>query len=130
MGKAKRILVVEDDSGVASVVAAVLKDRAHAVLTAGSIAKAEAALDAGGVDAIILDRILPDGDGIELFRKLKTSRALSRIPVLVLSCKAGPGEQVEGLDLGADDYVTKPFSSHELRARVQALLRRAGKFAR
>jgi len=91
--------------------------------------EAEALLEAGKLDLLILDRLLPDGDGVQLFTRIKQKPELRNLPVLILSAKDYSAEQAEGLDLGADDYMPKPFSPQELRARVAALLRRAEKFA-
>jgi DNA-binding response OmpR family regulator len=129
MKNAKRILIVEDDTVVANVVAAILKDGQDRIVSAGTIKDAEKAIAQGAPDIIILDRRLPDGDGIQLFRKLKADPALHHVPVLVLSGMDAAEDQAEGLDLGADDYVTKPFDVPELRARVHALLRRAENFS-
>jgi DNA-binding response OmpR family regulator len=124
----KKILIVEDDRTVSDIVAAALKGPGDTVFQAETIAGAEETLLKGRVDIIILDRILPDGDGILLFRQLKANPLLKRIPVLVLSGRDAAEEQSDGLDTGADDYVTKPFNVKELQARVHALLRRAGNF--
>ena len=126
--KAKRILIVEDEAIVARLVAKILKSRDVHISTAGSIKETEELLDKESFDIIIMDRMLPDGDSVHIFQKLKDSPKLKLLPVLILSGKIRATEQVEGLDLGADDYMTKPFSPQELRARVETLLRRAEKF--
>ncbi len=126
--KAKRILIVEDEAIVARLVAKILKSRDVQISTAGSIKETEELLDKEAFDIIIMDRMLPDGDSVHIFRKLKDSPKLKLLPVLILSGKTRVTDQAEGLDLGADDYMTKPFSPQELRARVETLLRRAEKF--
>jgi DNA-binding response OmpR family regulator len=107
----------------------VLKGGDVEFLLSNSIAQAAKLLESSVVDMIILDRMLPDGDGVELLKKLRRTPALKKIPILILSGRAETLDQVTGLDLGADDYMTKPFSTLELKARVDALLRRSRKFA-
>jgi two-component system phosphate regulon response regulator PhoB len=124
----RRILIVEDEPLVAGILAKILDGAGAHVVTAGTVKDAGDLLDKETFDIVILDRMLPDGDGVQLFNKIKGTPALSHLPVLILSGKDDPQEQAEGLDLGADDYMTKPFAPEELRARVTALLRRAGKF--
>lgn len=123
-----KILIVEDDTLVVSLLQGILEGTNVEFMLANSIAQAEEFLKSASVDVIILDRILPDGDGVALLPKLKTSPALKKIPVLILSGKTEAPDQVAGLDLGADDYMCKPFSVDELKARVDTLMRRARKF--
>lgn len=80
-------------------------------------------------DLLILDLMLPGTDGLEVFRILKRSESWSGIPVIMLTARAGEADRVLGLEMGADDYLTKPFSSRELTARVRAVLRRSGEAA-
>lgn len=115
------VLVVEDDDAVREIVAFHLGKAGFAVKEARS-AK-EAWREAGGADAMVLDWMLPDESGISLLRRLRTTAA-ARLPVLMLTARAREAERVEGLETGADDYLTKPFSAAELVARVRALLRR------
>lgn len=124
----RKILIVEDEAIVARIVAKILEGRAASISTAATVRAAEALLDRERFDIVILDRLLPDGDGVQIFKKIKETPALGHMPVLILSGKDTAPEQAEGLDLGADDYMTKPFSPEELRARVEVLLRRAAKF--
>ncbi|HAT71280.1 MAG TPA: hypothetical protein DCS63_00505 [Elusimicrobia bacterium] len=124
----RRILIVEDEPIVARLVAKILEGHNAHISTSATIKETEALLSKETFDIIILDRILPDGDGVRIFRKLRSSPDLRLIPVLILSGKDRLADQADGLDLGADDYMTKPFSLVELKARVEALLRRAGKF--
>lgn len=123
-----KILIVEDDPLIAEILQGILKSADVDVLLADSIAQAEELLERSAVDMIILDRKLPDGDGVELLQKLKKVPALQKIPVLILSGRTEVPDQVAGLDLGADDYMSKPFSVPEFKARVSTLLRRAQKF--
>ena len=117
-----RILVVEDEADIALGLQLDLGDEGHAVEVVG---RGDEASVRGREpwDVIILDVMLPGRDGFEVCRDLR--RAGVRTPVLMLTAKAQEAEKVMGLDMGADDYVTKPFSPRELRARVRALLRRA-----
>ncbi len=117
-----RILVVEDEADIALGLQLDLTDEGHAVEVVG---RGDEASRRGREtwDLIILDVMLPGRDGLEVCRDLR--RAGVRTPVLMLTAKAHEAEKVVGLDMGADDYVTKPFSPRELRARVRALLRRA-----
>ena len=116
-----RILVVEDESDIALGLQLDLTDEGHAVEVVG---RGDEASRRGREpwDLIILDVMLPGRDGFEVCRDLR--RAGVRTPVLMLTAKAQEAEKVVGLDMGADDYVTKPFSPRELRARIRALLRR------
>jgi DNA-binding response OmpR family regulator len=114
------ILVVEDDSTLLATVAYNLRREGHSVLTASDgIAALASATDA--VALVILDVMLPGIDGFEVCRRL---RQRSAVPILMLTAKADEVDRVVGLELGADDYLTKPFSMRELVARVKALLRR------
>lgn len=126
----RRILIVEDEPQVAQILARILEPGWSRIATAGSVKEAEAALDADNFDIVILDRMLPDGDGVQILGKIRAYPALRNTPVLILSGKSRAEEQSEGLDLGADDCLTKPFDCAELRARVNALLRRASRFSR
>ena len=126
--KNKKILIVEDEVMTAELLSRMLMEQKAEMLTAGSLKEAREILDKSPVDLVILDRILPDGDGVELLMRMKKTPSLKQVPVLILSGKGKELDQVAGLDLGADDYMTKPFSVEELRARVTALLRRAAKF--
>jgi two-component system alkaline phosphatase synthesis response regulator PhoP len=119
-----RILVVEDEPGIALGLEDDLKMEGYEVEVVGDgIAASRRARDAA-FDLIVLDVMLPGKDGFEVCRELR--RAGLRTPILMLTAKAQEAEKVMGLELGADDYVTKPFGTRELRARIKALLRRAG----
>ncbi len=122
MTEARRILVCDDEPQIVRALRVVLRDAGfEAVLTAN----AQGALDAAAVrppDAAILDLLLPDGDGIDLCRQL---REWSAMPILMLSAVGNEDQKVAALEAGADDYLVKPFSSRELVARLEAVLRRA-----
>jgi two-component system KDP operon response regulator KdpE len=118
-----RILVVEDDQPTRSAVVANLAAHGYDVDEAASGAEALRRWDAGRADVVILDLGLPDGDGLSLIRRLRRE---STAPILILSARDRERDKVEALELGADDYVTKPAGMDELRARIAALLRRSG----
>ena len=125
-----RILMVEDDAGIAQGLRANLGQRGHAVDWCGTLAAAWNALTSESFDAVLLDLGLPDGDGTSLLQRLRnappgTSRPDPATPVIILTARDGVHDRIEGLDLGADDYLAKPFDVQELQARLRALLRRA-----
>ena len=125
----KRILVVEDDPEIGGLVELHLSDEGWAVERAATGAEAVRALEVGdGPDLVVLDRMLPDLDGLEICRRLRAGG--SNLPVLMLTARADELDRVVGLEVGADDYLTKPFSMPELIARVRALFRRADGFGR
>ena len=117
-----RVLVVDDDPNVAEVVSRYLESEGF---TADVARDGHAALDralSAPPDLVVLDLMLPGIDGLEVCRRL---RALAPVPVIMLTAKGGEADRVVGLELGADDYLAKPFSPRELMARVKAVLRRA-----
>jgi DNA-binding response OmpR family regulator len=117
-----RLLLVEDEARLAEVVRRGLLEHAYAVDVAGTSAQALDLAASNEYDAIILDRRLPDGDGAQVAAELR--RSGTRTPVLMLTARDTVDDRVEGLDLGADDYLVKPFAFPELAARVRALVRR------
>jgi len=119
-----RILVVEDDSLLVEGLVKMLTGSGHAVEHTGSGRYADALLEREAYDLVILDIGLADIDGFEVLRRLRLRR--SSAGVLMLTARDAIDDRVRGLDLGADDYLTKPFSLSELEARVRALLRRQG----
>jgi two-component system copper resistance phosphate regulon response regulator CusR len=121
-----RILVVEDESALAASLAKGLRQAAHAVDLAPTLAEARAHLAMDRYDGILLDLGLPDGSGLALAREIR-SRG-DRVPILVLTARDSVGDRVAGLDAGADDYVVKPFALEEVLARLRALERRAPEF--
>ena len=118
-----RYLLVEDNAELAAAVVNRLALDGHAVDHAASVAEAEDCLAAARYDLILLDVMLPDGDGRDLLRR---SRAEGATPVIVLTARSQISDRVGMLDQGADDYITKPFDFSELEARCRAVLRRRG----
>lgn len=117
-----RVLIVEDDATVAEVVGRYLEAEGFVVTSTGDGADGLASALADPPDLVVLDLMLPSLDGLEVCRRI---RARLRVPVIILTARAGEDERIAGLELGADDYVSKPFSPRELTARVKAVLRRA-----
>jgi DNA-binding response OmpR family regulator len=120
---AARILVVEDNQDLAELVLMHLRDAGYTAERAGDGRAALRRLTAESFDLLILDLMLPEMDGLELCRRLRTRH--DYLPILMLTAKSTEVDRVVGLEIGADDYVTKPFSIRELLARVKALVRRA-----
>jgi two-component system, OmpR family, response regulator len=118
-----RILLVEDDEMLADAVTRALTQSAHAVDVARTGEAADHALAASQYNLVILDIGLPQLDGFEVLKRLRQRR--NTVPVLILTVRDLPEDRVTGLDLGADDYLTKPFNLGELEARVRALIRRS-----
>jgi len=116
-----RLLLVEDETAIAEPLAESLEREGFAVEVTGTVAGAEEVLGRGEPDLVLLDVMLPDGDGRDLCRRV---RAGSDVPIVMLTARGEEIDRVLGLELGADDYVVKPFSARELAARVRAILRR------
>ena len=116
-----RILLVDDDRGIQRTVGPLLSSRGFDVEIAATGAEALKALSARQPDLVLLELILPDLDGVNLCRRI---REQCSVPIIVLSARTAEPEKIEALDAGADDYVTKPFGSEELLARIRAALRR------
>jgi DNA-binding response OmpR family regulator len=115
------VLLVDDEEGIVSIVRAYLERDAYVVRWARTAAAALAELEREEPHVVILDIGLPDGDGFDLCRRI---RARSSVPIIMLTARDEESDRVAGLELGADDYLTKPFSPRELVARVKALRRR------
>ncbi|HET9578410.1 MAG TPA: phosphate regulon transcriptional regulator PhoB [Usitatibacter sp.] len=118
------ILVVEDEPAIQELIAATLRRNGHDVRRAASAGEAQEAISEALPDLVLLDWMLPDGSGPALTRKLRAEARTKEVPVIMLTARAGDDDKVAGLEAGADDYVTKPFSPRELEARIQAVLRR------
>jgi two-component system, OmpR family, response regulator RegX3 len=119
----RRVLLIEDEESISEPLSAALDREGFDVAVAATAADGRAAFQSGSPDLVLLDVMLPDGDGRDLLREI---RSTSRVPVLMLTARGSEVDRVLGLELGADDYVTKPFSAAELVARMRAVLRRAG----
>ena len=122
---AKQILIVEDERPIREMIAFGLKRAGFEVREAEDCRTARAALADRRPDLVLLDWMLPDMSGLELARALKRDRETRELPIILLTARAEETDKVAGLDGGADDYVTKPFSPRELLARINAALRRA-----
>ncbi len=120
-----RLLLIDDDHRLADMVSGYLQRNGFEVETAGSLLAGRERLAHGGFDALVLDLMLPDGDGLDFTRELRSQSRSRRLPLLMLTARGEPTDRVVGLEMGADDYLPKPFEPRELLARVKALLRRA-----
>jgi DNA-binding response OmpR family regulator len=125
MNSVARILVVDDDPALRELLHAYLTDTGFAVELAGDGVQMRRAMEHTRPDAIVMDLMMPGEDGLSLTRQLRASAATATIPVLMLSARGEEIDRVVGLEMGADDYLAKPFSPRELLARLRALLRRA-----
>jgi two-component system phosphate regulon response regulator PhoB len=121
---ATRILLVEDDTAICEMLQAPFQKAGYEVVEAGDVRTAKARLLEDPPDLILLDWMLPDTSGIDWARTLKASPVTKDIPLIMLTARSEEEDRVRGLDVGADDYVTKPFSPRELVARMKAVLRR------
>ncbi|MFP3948462.1 MAG: response regulator [Longimicrobiales bacterium] len=124
-GPRPRVLVVEDEKDIAALVAYQLTREGYRVETTHSGDEALAAIDREIPDLVILDRMLPGISGDDVLKTVRNDSATARIPVLLLTAKKEQEDRIEGLELGADDYLPKPFSPRELVLRVEAVLRRS-----
>jgi two-component system response regulator RegX3 len=116
-----KILIVEDEASFSEALEFLLGKEGFSVVVADNGADAIRKFDQGGIDLVLLDLMLPEVSGTEVCRQI---RAKSRVPIIMLTAKDSEVDKVVGLEIGADDYVTKPYSSRELVARIRAVLRR------
>ncbi len=121
---ARQILIVEDERPIREMIAFALKRAGYGVQEAADCRSARLMLADQRPDLLLVDWMLPDMSGLELTRLIKRDRDTRELPVIMLTARAGEADKVAGLEGGADDYVTKPFSPRELLARIQAVLRR------
>ncbi len=119
------LLLIDDDMRLTDMVSGYLRHNGFEVDTAGSLAAGREQLKQGAFDALVLDLMLPDGDGLDFTRELRGQTRTRRMPLLMLTARGEPMDRIVGLEIGADDYLPKPFEPRELLARVKALLRRA-----
>jgi two-component system OmpR family response regulator len=122
MNSSPHILVVDDDREIRDLITRFLKKNGYRVESAANGREMQAALVAANIDLVVLDRVMPGEDGLELCRNLRKE---SRVPIILLTLLGSDTDRVVGLEMGADDYVTKPFNPQELLARIKAVLRRA-----
>jgi len=119
-----RILVVEDESAIAELISINLRHAGFEVTIAASAEQAQAAVDGVLPDLIILDWMLPGQSGLALAKRWRGEQRTRELPIIMLTARADEADKIVGLDAGADDYLTKPFSTNELMARIRAVLRR------
>ena len=121
----QRILVVDDDKEIVRLIRSYLEKSGYEVLTAYTGETALHTIRRDKPDLIVLDLVLPDRDGWDLTRIIRSDEKLQALPIIMLSARVEDTDKIVGLEIGADDYITKPFNPHEVLARVRALLRRA-----
>src|SRR5216110_1722662 len=124
-----RILIVEDDPDIAELVAHYLDKAGYVSDRIASGRDAVAAIAARPPDLVILDLMLPQVDGLEICRVVRSDKKTAAIPIIMVTARGEESERIVGLEIGADDYLAKPFSPNELVARVRALVRRAQRTA-
>ena len=122
---AARLLLIDDDARLTAMVGDYLRHAGYEVDVAPSLADGRARVEREAYDALVLDLMLPDGDGLDLCRTLRADPRTRTLPLLMLTARGEPTDRIVGLELGADDYLGKPFEPRELLARIKALLRRA-----
>ena len=122
---APRLLVVDDDREIRDLLSALLSRKGYKVVTAREEQEMRRVLKSSRVDLIILDLMLPGKDGLAICRELRATKA---VPIIMLTARGEPTDQIVGLEMGADDYLPKPFEVRELEARIKAVLRRSGVF--
>ena len=121
----KRVLIIEDDRDIVELVRYNLTNEGYQVVSAQDGTSGLAMIKKSAPDLLLLDLMLPKLSGLEVCREIRRDASLNRLPILMLTARGDEADRVVGLEMGADDYVTKPFSPRELAARVKALLRRA-----
>ncbi len=121
------ILVVEDEPDINKTVSYNIANEGLKPLSALNLTEAESYISSNNISLIILDLMLPDGSGLDFCKKLKSSNAYCDIPIIIVTAKDDEVDKVVGFELGADDYVTKPFSVRELMLRIKAILKRNSK---
>ncbi|MRI33224.1 phosphate regulon transcriptional regulatory protein PhoB [Endozoicomonas sp. OPT23] len=124
----KKILIVDDEAPIREMVTVALEMAGYDCMEAADAREAHSLIVDHKPDLILLDWMMPDISGIELARRLKRSELTSEIPIVMLTAKGEEDHKIQGLETGADDYITKPFSPRELAARLKAVLRRTGGF--
>ncbi len=117
------LLIVEDDVGIQEMLKFSLEQEGYTIYTAYTVKEAWELIQNKSMDLVLLDWMLPDNSGVDLLRRIR--KTFSKLPVIMVTAKTEEEDRVLGLDVGADDYVTKPFSVRELNSRIQAILRRS-----
>ena len=120
----QKILIIEDEPDIRKTLEYNISREGYEVISASSLSEARHNLESSSFSLLLLDLMLPDGSGLDLFRELKQDKSKSSMPVIILTAKDDEVDKVVGFELGADDYVTKPFSVRELILRVKAVLKR------
>ena len=121
--KHAKLLIVEDDTGIQEMLDYSLKQEGYEIHSAFTVKEGWELLESKAIDLVLLDWMLPDNSGIDLLHRIRKYH--SKLPVIMVTAKAEEEDRILGLDVGADDYVTKPFSVRELNSRIQAILRRS-----
>ena len=119
-----RVLVVEDESAIAELISINLRHAGYEVVIAGAADQAQSEIDRVLPDLVLLDWMLPGQSGLALARRWRSEARTRELPIIMLTARAEETDKINGLDAGADDYLTKPFSTNELMARIRAVLRR------
>ena len=119
-----QVLVVEDEAAIAELIALNLRHAGYEVTVAATAEQAQAAIDGVLPDLVLLDWMLPGQSGLALARRWRAESRTRELPIIMLTARAAESDKISGLDAGADDYLTKPFSTNELMARIRAVLRR------
>ena len=119
-----QVLVVEDEAAIAELISLNLRHAGYEVTLAATAEQAQAAIDGVLPDLVLLDWMLPGQSGLALARRWRGEARTRELPIIMLTARAAEGDKISGLDAGADDYLTKPFSTNELMARIRAVLRR------
>ena len=120
----QKILIIEDEPDIRKTLEYNISREGYEVICASSLSEGRQKLESASFSLLLLDLMLPDGSGLDLCRELKQDKSLSSMPVIILTAKDDEVDKVVGFELGADDYVTKPFSVRELILRVKAVLKR------
>ena len=120
----QKILIIEDEPDIRKTLEYNISREGYEVISASSLSEGRQKLESASFTLLLLDLMLPDGSGLDLCRELKQDKSLSSMPVIILTAKDDEVDKVVGFELGADDYVTKPFSVRELILRVKAVLKR------
>ncbi|EKE74899.1 phosphate regulon transcriptional regulator PhoB [Gallaecimonas xiamenensis] len=122
---ARRVLIVEDESPIREMLAFILDQNGYQPVEAEDLGSAQAKLQEPFPDLVLLDWMLPGGSGLQLAKVMKQNEYTRQIPIIMITARGEEEDKVRGLEVGADDYITKPFSPKELMARIKAVMRRA-----